>query len=79
MHHLAMKTYSVDLRERIVTAVRDGMSKVQAARTFGMGVTSVKRYVSLAQQGRSLKPGKAPGKQSKLGERGMRLPSTPTP
>lgn len=73
MHHLVMKAYSVDLRERIVAAVRRGMSKAQAARTFKVGATSVKRYVSLAQQGRSLEPGKAPGKESKLGESGMRL------
>ena len=73
MHHLVMKAYSLDLRERIVAALRRGMSKAQAARTFGVGATSVKRYVSLAQQGRSLEPGKAPGKESKLGESGMRL------
>lgn len=73
VHHLVMKAYSLDLRERIVAAVRRGMSKAQAARTFGVGATSVKRYVSLAQQGRSLEPGKAPGKESKLGESGMRL------
>jgi transposase len=68
-----MRAYSVDLRERIVAAVRGGMSKAQAARTFGVAATSVKRYVSLAEQGRSLDPGKAPGKQSKLGHSGMRL------
>jgi transposase len=69
-----MKAYSLDLREKIVLAVRRGMSKAHAARTFGVGATSVKRYVSLADQGRSLEPGTAPGKQSKkLGESGMRL------
>jgi transposase len=68
-----MKAYSVDLRERIIAAVRGGMSKEEAARTFGVGATSVKRYVSLAEQGRSLEPGKAPGRESKLGESGMRL------
>ena len=72
-HHPVMKAYSVDLRERIVAAVRRGMSKAQAARTFGVGATSVKRYVNLAEQGRPLEPGKAPGKGSKLGESGMRL------
>ena len=66
VHHLEMKAYSLDLRERIVEAVRGGMSKAQAARTFGVGATSVKRYVSLAQQDRSLEPGKAPGRESKL-------------
>jgi transposase len=68
-----MKAYSVDLREKIVAAVRRGMSKAQVARTFGVGATSVKRYVKLAEEGKSLIPRKAPGKKSKLGESGMRL------
>jgi transposase len=72
-HHPAMRAYSVDLRERIVAAVGRGMSKAQAARTFRVGVTSVKRYVSLAEHGRLLEPGKALAKASKLGESGMRL------
>ena len=38
-----------------------------------MGATSVKRYVRFAEQGRALEPGKAPGKERKLGESGMRL------
>ena len=68
-----MKAYSVDLREKIVAAVRRGKSKAQVALTFGVGDTSVKRYVKLAEEGKPLTPGKAPGKQSKLGESGMRL------
>jgi transposase len=68
-----MRAYSVDLREKIVAAVRRGMSKAQAARIFGVGATSVKRYVSLADQGKPLNPGKAPGKKSKLHESAMRL------
>ena len=68
-----MKAYSVDLREKIVAAVWRGMSKAQAARTFGVGATSVKRYVKLAAEGKPLTPGKASGKQSKLGESGIRL------
>jgi transposase len=68
-----MKAYSVDLRHRIVAAVRNGMSKAQAARTFGVGDTSVKRYVNLVELGRSLEPSKAPGKQSKLGQSGMKI------
>jgi transposase len=73
MHHRVMKAYSVDLRKRIVAAVRSGMSKAQAARTFGVGATSVKRYVARAQRGTSLEPGKAPGKEGKLGHSGMKL------
>jgi transposase len=68
-----MKAYSVDLREKIVAAVRRGKSKAQVALTFGVGDTSVKRYVKLAEEGKPLTPGKASGKQSKLGESGMRL------
>ena len=73
MHHPLMKAYSVDLRQKIVAAVGRGMSKAQAARTFGVGATSVKRYVKLAEQGKPLSPGKAPGKKNKLGGSGMKL------
>ena len=68
-----MKAYSVDLREKIVAAVGRGMSKAQAARTFAVGATSVKRYVKLSEEGKSLTPGKAPGKKSKLDGSGMKL------
>src|SRR5436305_15189560 len=68
-----MNAYSIDLREKIVAAVRRGMSKAQAAYTFGVGATSVKRYVKLAEEGKSLKPGKAPGKKCKLDGSGMEL------
>jgi transposase len=68
-----MKAYSVDLREKIVAAVRRGMSKAQAARTFGVGATSVKRYAKLAEEGKPLTPGKAPGKKGKLDENAMKL------
>src|SRR5215208_1966363 len=73
VHHLVMKAYSLDLREMIIAAVGHGMSKSQAARTFGVGATSVKRYVTLAEQGKPLSPGKAPGKKSKLDESAMKL------
>ncbi len=74
MHYPTMKAYSVDLREKIVDAVlRRGMSKAQAARTFGVGATSVKRYVKLQEEGKPLSPGKAPGKKGKLGQSGMKL------
>ena len=68
-----MKAYSVDLREKIVAAVGRGMSKAQAARTFGVGATSVKRYVKLVEEGKRLTPGKAPGKKGKLDENAMKL------
>jgi transposase len=73
VHHLKMKAYSIDLREKIVAAVGRGMSKAQAARIFGVGATSVKRYVKLAEGGKPLSPGKAPGKKGKLAGSGMKL------
>src|SRR3712207_1515683 len=74
VHHPTMKAYSLDLREKIVDGVlRRGMSKAQAARTFGVGATSVKRYVKLKEEGKPLSPGKAAGKKCKLGQSGMKL------
>jgi transposase len=66
VHHLAMKAYSLDLREKIVAAVGRGWSKAQAARTFEVGATSVKRYVKLREEGKPLAPGKAPDNKGKL-------------
>jgi len=68
-----MKAYSVDLREKIVAAVRRGMFKAQAARTFGVGATSVKRYVKLAEEGKPLSAGKAPNKKGKLDRSEIKL------
>ncbi len=73
VHHLRMKAYSVDLRKKIVAAVGRGMSKAQAARTFGVGATSVKRYVKLQEEGKPLTPGKAPGKKGKLDGKAIKL------
>jgi len=58
-----MKAYSEDLRQKIVQAVRQrGMSKSQAARLFGISLSSVKRYIRLANQGESLAPRKGGGR-----------------
>lgn len=43
-----MRPYSEDLRTRIVAAVEDGMTKSEAARLFGVSLSSVKRYCRLA-------------------------------
>ena len=56
-----MKAYSEDLRKKIVDAIERGMPKAEAARTFGVGISTVKRYATKAQRGESLQPGKAPG------------------
>jgi transposase len=68
-----MKAYSIDLRRKIVDAIERGVPKAQAARTFGVGISTVKRYASKAQRREPLEPGKAPGKPPKLDERIQKL------
>lgn len=73
-HHGTMDAYSEDLRQKIVEAVQQRrMSKSEAARAFGVSRSSVKRYVKAVCEGRSLRPGKAPGKKPKLDEKARRL------
>jgi hypothetical protein len=68
-----MKAYSKDLRQKIVDAIERGMPKAEAARTFGVGISTVKRYATKAQKGEPLEPGKAPGKRPKMDERLRKL------
>ncbi len=69
-----MKAYSEDLRQKIVQAVRQrGMSKSQAARLFGISLSSVKRYIRLANQGESLAPRKGGGRPPKADEATRKL------
>jgi transposase len=68
-----MNAYSEDLREKIVEALGRGMGNSQAARTFSVSLSSVKRYAKLAQEGRSLAPKKRPGSKPKLDERASKL------
>jgi transposase-like protein len=47
--HGAMRAYSQDLRQKVVEAVEQrGTSKSEAARLFGISLSSVKRYTKLA-------------------------------
>ena len=68
-----MKAYSKDLRQKIVDGIERGMPKAEAARTFGVGISTVKRYASKAQRGEPLEPAKAPGKRPKIDERVRKL------
>ena len=73
-HHGAMDAYSEDLRRKIVQALQQRhMNKSEAARAFGVSLSSVKRYAKAAREGRSLSPGKAPGRKPKLDEKAWRL------
>jgi transposase len=69
-----MDAYSEDLRRKIVEAVeQQRMNKSEAARAFGVSLSSVKRYTKAVREGRSLSPGKASGKRALLDEKARRL------
>ena len=68
-----MKAYSEDLRQKIVEATERGVSKAQAARLFGVSLSSVKRYARLARRGDSLAPGKGSGRPAKIDENAKKL------
>ena len=73
-HHEVMDAYSEDLRQKIVEAVQERrMNQSEAARAFGVSLSSVKRYLRAVRQGRSLLPGKAPGKRPTLDEKARKL------
>ena len=68
-----MNGYSEDLRRRIVSTVERGTSKAQAARSFDVSLSSVRRYVEKANRGESLAPKKSPGSLPKLDEKATKL------
>jgi transposase len=76
-HHRPMDAYSEDLRKKIVQALQQRrMNKSEAARAFGVSLSSVKRYAKAAREGRSLSPGKAPGRRSLLDQKARSLLET---
>jgi transposase len=73
-HYGPMDAYSEDLRQKIVQALQQQrMNKSEAARAFGVSLSSVKRYAKAVSEGRSLSPGKAPGKRPLLDQKARRL------
>src|SRR3712207_7089218 len=71
-----MRAYSEDLRQKVVEAVeRRGTSKPEAARLFGISLSSVKRYTRLASQGESLTPRKGGGRPPRSEEHTSELQS----
>jgi transposase len=69
-----MKAYSEDLRQKVAQAVQQrGTSKSEAARLFGISLSSVKRYTKLASEGESLTPRKGGGRPPIADEATKRL------
>jgi transposase len=68
-----MRAYSEDLRKKIVAALERGMSKAEAARTFSVSLSSVKRYARAVRHGESLTPKKSPGRPRLVDEKAQAL------
>src|SRR5262245_28641870 len=61
------KPYSMDLRERVVAAVKTrGLSCNQAAKQFGIGISTAINWVRRLRQTGSVAPGKMGGHRPKL-------------
>src|SRR5258706_10169320 len=57
-----MRAYSIDLKERLVRAVANGLPMREAARRFGVAVTTVKRAVVQQRETGSLARKPIPGR-----------------
>jgi transposase len=57
----------VDLRERVVGAVAGGMAQTVAARTFGVGRATVRRWLDRRQRTGGLAPSPRPGSAPAIG------------
>src|SRR5438067_9308378 len=62
-----MRAYSVDLRERVVGAVEAGAPQTVAARTFGVGRATVRRWLDRQQRTGGLAPSRRPGAAPAIG------------
>ncbi len=60
------RSYSRDLRERLVQARASGLSATEIERTTGVSARSVRRWARLQAAGRSLEPGRAPGRARRI-------------
>jgi transposase len=62
-----MRAYSTDLKERLVRAVANGQPMREAARRFGVAVTTVKRAVVQQRETGSLERKPIPGYPRRIG------------
>ena len=54
-------------------AIQRGLPKAEVARTFGVGISTVKRYATKTRRGEPLEPAKALGERPKMDERVKKL------
>lgn len=63
-----MKQYSADLRERLLGAIDAGIRQAEAARVFGVGESSIKRWRRRRQVTGSLVASPRPGRRRRIGQ-----------
>lgn len=61
-----MRAYSPDLRAKILAAVDAGMTITTAAKTFGVGEETIRRYRKLRTETGSLNPRPHPGRPPRI-------------
>ena len=66
-NHARLNACSEGLRKKIPQALWRGSARTEAARTFGVRRSSVKRYAKLADEGRPLAPKNPPVLKPKMG------------
>ena len=69
------KPYSVDLRKRVVAAIEGGMSRNQAAKQFGVAISTAINWMKRVDETGSVAPGQMGGHKPKsiLGEHAVWL------
>ena len=60
-----MKAYSKDLRLRVLAAVDRGMAREEVAKTFGVSVPTIKRYLKLRRETGEVEPKPIPGPRAR--------------
>ena len=51
-----MNAYSIDLRERVISYVKSGGSQMSASKIFSVGERTIRRWLALERETKSLKP-----------------------
>jgi transposase len=61
-----MKQYSADFRERLLRAIDTGLPQAEAARLFGVGTSSIKRWHAQQRQTGSVEALPRPGRHRRI-------------
>ncbi len=62
-----MRPYSKDLRLRVLAAVDNGTPRAEVAKTFGVSVSTIKRYLRLRRETGKVQPKTMPGPPPRKG------------